>query len=64
MPASSISKTCVICFQEILNFLGTSHSDDLLYVVKYLPTSSEETESDSAMVKLMRSIFLSFIKTG
>lgn len=43
---------------------GTSHSDDLLYVVKYLATSSEETESDSAMVKLMRSIFLSFIKTG
>lgn len=64
MPASSVSKIRVICFREILNCLGTSHSDDLLYVVKYLATSSEETESDSAMVKLMRSIFLSFIKTG
>ncbi|XP_065212962.1 esterase FE4-like [Planococcus citri] len=43
---------------------GTAHSDDLLYVLKYLPTSSEENEDDKSMTKFMSSIYLNFMKTG
>ncbi|XP_065200318.1 esterase FE4-like [Planococcus citri] len=43
---------------------GSSHSDDLLYILKYLPTSAEETETDKAMNKFMSSIYVNFMKTG
>lgn len=43
---------------------GVSHADDLAYFLKHSPTSSEETDSDKAMTKLISFILINFMKTG
>ncbi|XP_065212960.1 esterase E4-like [Planococcus citri] len=43
---------------------GSSHSDDISYFLRYLPSSSEETKADKAMTKLVSSIYVNFMKTG